>query len=139
MCNFLTTFFHFCNNASTPSNLTRPYRIVATVVPCSFSTTHSRQLLEPSELLRSAGYLLVSPNMASAGPLDAHSVIAKVKTLINAHLRAVLKGEGLAVSGVKAAMQERIISRKSHPHYISFVYQPAPFPLCPIAISKNIV
>ncbi|MCJ1227734.1 SUMO ligase siz1 [Toensbergia leucococca] len=48
--------------------------------------------------------------MASAGPLDAHSVIAKVKTLINAHLRAVLKGEGLAVSGVKAAMQERIIS-----------------------------
>ncbi|MCJ1471214.1 SUMO ligase siz1 [Pseudocyphellaria aurata] len=34
---------------------------------------------------------------------------AKVKTLINAQLKSVLKKEGLAVSGVKATMQERII------------------------------
>ncbi|MCJ1424368.1 SUMO ligase siz1 [Sticta canariensis] len=36
---------------------------------------------------------------------------AKVKTLINTQLKSVLKKEGLAVSGVKAAMQERIINQ----------------------------
>lgn len=51
--------------------------------------------------------------MASSGqPLDPHVVIARVKTLINAHLKNVLKGEGLPVSGVKSAMQGRIIARK---------------------------
>lgn len=51
--------------------------------------------------------------MASQGPFqDIPAVIAKVKTLINAQLKSVLKKEGLLVSGVKAAMQDRIISRK---------------------------
>lgn len=51
--------------------------------------------------------------MASQGPFqDTPAVIAKVKTLINAQLKSVLKKEGLGVSGVKAAMQDRIISRK---------------------------
>ena len=50
--------------------------------------------------------------MASAGFHDAHNVTAKVKILINAQLKSVLKKEGLPVSGVKAAMQERIIARK---------------------------
>ncbi|MCJ1347544.1 SUMO ligase siz1 [Peltigera leucophlebia] len=51
--------------------------------------------------------------MASQGPFqDTPAVIAKVKTLINAQLKSVLKKEGLLVSGVKAAMQDRIISRK---------------------------
>lgn len=50
--------------------------------------------------------------MASSGqPLDPHVVVARVKTLINAHLKNVLKGEGLPVSGVKSAMQGRIIAR----------------------------
>lgn len=51
--------------------------------------------------------------MASHGPFqDTPAVIAKVKILINAQLKSVLKKEGLLVSGVKAAMQDRIISRK---------------------------
>lgn len=48
-----------------------------------------------------------------SGPLDAHSVTAKVKTLINTQLKTVLKREGLPVSGVKATLQERIIARTS--------------------------
>lgn len=50
--------------------------------------------------------------MASTGNLDAHTVIAKVKTLINAQLKTVLKKGNLPVSGVKAVMQERIITCK---------------------------
>lgn len=51
--------------------------------------------------------------MASQGMFqDTPAVIAKVKTLINAQLKSILKKEGLIVSGVKAAMQDRIISRK---------------------------
>lgn len=52
--------------------------------------------------------------MASPGFHDAQALVAKVKLLINAHLKSVLKKAGLPVSGVKAAMQERIISRKLH-------------------------
>lgn len=53
--------------------------------------------------------------MASISHGDVQSVAAKVKILINAQLKQVLKREGLPVSGVKAAMQERIIRRKSQP------------------------
>jgi E3 SUMO-protein ligase PIAS1 len=52
--------------------------------------------------------------MASPGFHDAQALIAKVKILINAQLKSVLKKVGLPVSGVKAAMQERIIARKLH-------------------------
>ena len=55
----------------------------------------------------------VAPEMASAGPFDAQTVAAKVKTLINAQLKTILKREGLPVSGVKATMQGRIIARRS--------------------------
>ncbi|KAL9122978.1 MAG: hypothetical protein Q9187_000462 [Circinaria calcarea] len=48
--------------------------------------------------------------MASAGSLDPQNVAAKVKTLVNAQLKTILRKEGLAVSGVKATMQERIIT-----------------------------
>ena len=51
-------------------------------------------------------------NMASTAPIDTQTVTAKVKTLINTQLKAVLKKEGLPVSGVKAAMQDRIIKRR---------------------------
>lgn len=53
--------------------------------------------------------------MASPGFHDAQALIAKVKILINAQLKSVLKKVGLPVSGVKAAMQERIIARKLPP------------------------
>ena len=53
--------------------------------------------------------------MASAAPFDGQAVIAKVKTLINAQLKTILKKENLPVSGVKAAMQERIITSSSPP------------------------
>ena len=51
--------------------------------------------------------------MASAGPPNPDAVSAKVKTLINNQLKQILKKEGLAVSGAKAILQQRIISRKS--------------------------
>lgn len=54
-----------------------------------------------------------------SGPLDAHSVTAKVKTLINTQLKTVLKREGLPVSGVKATLQERVIARTLVPQLLS--------------------
>ncbi|MCJ1472835.1 SUMO ligase siz1 [Lambiella insularis] len=50
--------------------------------------------------------------MASTAGIDQHSVqavIGKTKTLINTQLKSILRSEGLAVSGAKAVMQERII------------------------------
>ncbi|KAL4898462.1 PINIT domain-containing protein [Aspergillus ambiguus] len=40
---------------------------------------------------------------------ELHSVVALVKTLTNAQLKDILRNEGLAVSGVKASLQLRII------------------------------
>jgi len=51
--------------------------------------------------------------MASAGPANPEQVAAKVKSLINNQLKQILKKEGLPVSGAKAALQTRIIERKS--------------------------
>lgn len=50
--------------------------------------------------------------MASQSPFDTHLADQKVKTLVNAQLKVILKREKLAVSGLKAAMQNRIIGRK---------------------------
>ena len=48
--------------------------------------------------------------MASNGQSsDLQSVVALVKTLTNAQLKDILRNEGLAVSGVKSALQIRII------------------------------
>ncbi|KAF7126169.1 hypothetical protein CNMCM5793_002591 [Aspergillus hiratsukae] len=48
--------------------------------------------------------------MASAGhSSELQSVVALVKTLTNAQLKDILRSEGLAVSGVKASLQLRII------------------------------
>lgn len=44
---------------------------------------------------------------------DAHVVLIKIKTLINAQLKQVLRKEHLAVSGAKAAMQDRLTARGS--------------------------
>ncbi|KAL4989059.1 PINIT domain-containing protein [Aspergillus falconensis] len=48
--------------------------------------------------------------MASGQASELQSVIALVKTLTNAQLKDILRDEGLAVSGLKAALQVRIIS-----------------------------
>lgn len=50
--------------------------------------------------------------MASLSTFDTHLADQKVKTLVNAQLKSILKREKLAVSGLKAAMQNRIIGRK---------------------------
>ncbi|KAL8728125.1 MAG: hypothetical protein Q9166_005606 [cf. Caloplaca sp. 2 TL-2023] len=47
--------------------------------------------------------------MASHSAFDTHLADQKVKILVNAQLKSILKREGLPVSGVKAAMQGRII------------------------------
>ncbi|KAI9923545.1 SUMO ligase siz1 [Aspergillus wentii] len=48
--------------------------------------------------------------MASVGqPPEIQSVVALVKTLTNAQLKDILRSEGLAVSGLKASLQLRII------------------------------
>ncbi|KAI9842521.1 MAG: SUMO ligase siz1 [Thelocarpon superellum] len=49
--------------------------------------------------------------MASSVPLDARQHVARVKLLLNKHLVSVLKEERLQHTGVKAAMQARLISR----------------------------
>lgn len=54
--------------------------------------------------------------MASGQSSELQSAIALVKTLTNAQLKDILRDEGLAVSGVKAALQIRIIECL----YISF-------------------
>lgn len=52
--------------------------------------------------------------MASADQQsDLPAMVALVKTMTNPQLKAILKNESLAVSGVKATLQIRIISRKS--------------------------
>ncbi|KAI4235138.1 MAG: hypothetical protein L6R40_006537 [Gallowayella cf. fulva] len=50
--------------------------------------------------------------MASHPQFDTHLADQKVKTLVNAQLKSILRRERLAVSGVKAAMQRRIIDRE---------------------------
>ncbi|RAH42998.1 Zn-finger transcription factor [Aspergillus brunneoviolaceus CBS 621.78] len=48
--------------------------------------------------------------MASTSPFyDLQSTVALVKTLTNAQLKDILRNEGLAVSGVKASLQIRIL------------------------------
>lgn len=52
----------------------------------------------------------IHSTMASNGQSsDLQSVVALVKTLTNAQLKDILRNEGLAVSGVKSALQIRII------------------------------
>ncbi|KAI4140036.1 MAG: hypothetical protein L6R39_005988 [Caloplaca ligustica] len=49
--------------------------------------------------------------MASASPFDTHLLDQKVKTLVNAQLKSILKKEKLAISGLKAVLQNRIIDQ----------------------------
>lgn len=50
--------------------------------------------------------------MAPHPAFETNTVEQKVKTLVNAHLKSILKKENLLVSGVKVAMQRRINARK---------------------------
>jgi E3 SUMO-protein ligase PIAS1 len=48
--------------------------------------------------------------MASSGPpSEIPNLVALIKTLTNPQLKDLLRNEGLAVSGVKASLQLRII------------------------------
>jgi hypothetical protein len=48
--------------------------------------------------------------MASSGQLsEIPHLVARIKTLTNPQLKELLRNEGLAVSGVKASLQLRII------------------------------
>ncbi|KAI4200658.1 MAG: hypothetical protein LQ350_003799 [Teloschistes chrysophthalmus] len=49
--------------------------------------------------------------MASSSAFDTHSADERVKTLVNTQLKSILKRERLAVSGLKAAMQNRVITQ----------------------------
>ena len=61
--------------------------------------------------------------MASDGQnLDARGAVTQVKLLLNKNLISILKDERLPHTGVKAAMQNRVISREN-----------SPLPLCPSA------
>ncbi|KAL8918816.1 MAG: hypothetical protein Q9208_007154 [Pyrenodesmia sp. 3 TL-2023] len=51
--------------------------------------------------------------MASDSAFDTRNADQRVKTLVNAQLKSILKKEKLAVSGLKAAMQSRITSRST--------------------------
>jgi hypothetical protein len=51
--------------------------------------------------------------MASGQAQELQSVIALIKTLTNAQLKEILRVERLPVSGVKAALQMRIIECSS--------------------------
>lgn len=50
---------------------------------------------------------------------ELQSVVALVKTLTNVQLKDILRREGLAVSGVKASLQLRIIDCLSYHYFFS--------------------
>lgn len=50
--------------------------------------------------------------MAPHSAFETNILEQKVKTLVNAQLKSILKKENLLVSGLKAAMQRRIVDRK---------------------------
>lgn len=61
--------------------------------------------------------------MASSLQQQAHGIIDRARTLINNDLKKILKEEGLAQTGNKAALQSRVIARTSTP-------LPLPLPPC---------
>jgi hypothetical protein len=44
---------------------------------------------------------------------DLRSVEARIKLLLNAQLKAILRDQGLAVSGVKTELQIRLLARET--------------------------
>ncbi len=48
-----------------------------------------------------------------AGSLDLRSVEVRIKLLLNAQLKGLLRDQGLAVSGVKTELQIRLLVRKA--------------------------
>jgi len=64
----------------------------------------------------------------ASGALSMHqtrlSVEGKIKVLINNDLKEICRGEGLAVSGVKAQLQSRILERKCYSDCSSLLLLP---------------
>lgn len=48
-----------------------------------------------------------------ANSIDLRSVEARIKLLLNAQLKAILRDQGLAVSGIKTELQLRLLARKA--------------------------
>ncbi|KAH0565786.1 hypothetical protein GP486_000805 [Trichoglossum hirsutum] len=81
--------------------------------------------------------------MASTSqPLDSTAAVAKVQTLLNRYLVNILKAEGLPHSGIKAGMQQRIISQcppmTSHRHSATAPLQFTPSDIEKLASDKTI-
>jgi E3 SUMO-protein ligase PIAS1 len=55
---------------------------------------------------------------------QANTLSSRIKTLINADLKEICRGENLAVSGVKAGLQARIIQRRPYPSPSSLSLSP---------------
>jgi hypothetical protein len=47
-----------------------------------------------------------------AGSIDLRSVEARIKLLLNAQLKGILRDQGLAVSGIKTELQLRLLARE---------------------------
>jgi hypothetical protein len=48
-----------------------------------------------------------------SSPIDLRPIEARIKLLLNAQLKGILKGQGLTVSGVKSELQIRLIARRA--------------------------
>ena len=48
-----------------------------------------------------------------ANTIDLRSVEARIKLLLNAQLKGILRDQHLAVSGVKSELQIRLLARKA--------------------------
>lgn len=85
-----------------------------------------RRLQAAATLCHKPGTLITSfsksSNMTSSGqPAELQSLIALVKTLTNAQMKEILRGEGLTVSGVKVSLQLRIIECERHISFSSLI------------------
>ena len=54
----------------------------------------------------------MATGMSGAGSQSLNTLTGKVKTLVNNDLRVICRAEGLQTSGVKSALQARVIARK---------------------------
>jgi hypothetical protein len=48
-----------------------------------------------------------------AASIDLRSVEARIKLLLNAQLKTILRDQGLTVSGVKSELQIRLLAREA--------------------------
>lgn len=74
---------------------------------------HSCPCLLCLQILSLSDLHMVRTKMASS--IDLRSLEARIKLLLNAQLKGILRGQGLAVSGIKTELQLRLLARKAAP------------------------